>query len=144
MGRGATRVPLIQTCACTSLFRLVLKVQKQVEIETKGGDADKRWKEVVEDLWDNRLFHFQKGIHKDVHTGQYGFQVGSENEREESLTDAFMNEPALKSRTKEEGEGAGQPEGEGNSVHMFRVVCVYSIVKLIIVQTVRVQIVITW
>ena len=117
-------------------------MQKQVETETKGGDADKQWKEVVEDLWDNRLSYFQKGVYKDVHTGQYGFQVGSQ--REESLMDDLMNEPAIMSRTKEEGEGAGQPEDEGNSVHMFRTVCVYSIVKLIIVQTVRVQIVITW
>ena len=88
-------------------------MQQQVEIETEGGDADKRWKEVVEDLWDNRLSHFQKGVYKDVHTGPYGFQVGSRKEREDSLMDDLINEPALKSRTKEEGEGAGQPEDEG-------------------------------
>ena len=88
--------------------------------QTKGRDADKkRWKEVVEDLWDNRLSHFQKGVYQDVHTGQYGFQVGSQKEREDSLMDDLRNESALKSRTKEEGEGAGKPEDEGNLVHML-------------------------
>ena len=89
-------------------------MQKQVEIETKGGNADKkRWKEIV---WDNRLFHFQKGVYKDVHTGRYGFKVGSENDREDSLIDDLTNEQALASRTKVEGEGAGQPEDEGKLV----------------------------
>ena len=102
--------------SCTSLFRLALKVQKQVEIETKGGVADRRWKEVVEDLWDNRLSHFQKGVYKDVHTGWYGFQVGSQ--REDSLMDDLMNEPATKSKTKQEGDGAGQPEDECKLIHV--------------------------
>ena len=85
-------------------------MQKQVEIETKGGDAEKEWKEVVEDLWDNQLSHFQKGVYKDVHTGRYGFWDGSENESEDSLFDDLMNELALQSRTKEEGEGVVQSE----------------------------------
>ena len=105
--------------SCTSLFRLALRVQQQIEIETTGEDADKKqWKEVVEDLWDNRLSHFQKGVYKDVHTGRYGFQVGSENESEESLMDDLMNKPAIKSKTKQEGDGAGQPEDEGKLIHV--------------------------
>ena len=143
MGRGIpldTNLGSIGICTFTSLFRLALKVQKQVKIETKGGDADKRWKEVVEDLWDNRLSHIQKEVYKDVQTGPYGFQVGSQKEREDSLMDDLINEPPIKYRTKEEGKGAGQPEDKGNSVH----VSYCSIVKLITVHTVRVQIVIIW
>ena len=86
-----------------------MRVQQQVGIETKGEDAEKKqWKEVVEDLWDNRLSHFQKGVYKDVHTGRYGFRDGSENESEDSLFDDLMNELELKYRTKEEREGAVQ------------------------------------
>ena len=108
-GNKTKRIPLNSNIPHTSLFRLVLRVQKQVE--TKGGDAEKnQWKEVVEDLWDNRLSHFQKGVYKDVHTGPHGFQVDSEKDSEDSLMDDLMNEPALVFRTKEEGEGAGQPE----------------------------------
>ena len=84
-------------------------MQKQVEI--KGGNAEKnQWKEVVENLWDNRLSHFQKGVYKDVHTGPHGFQVDSEKDSEDSLMDDLMNETVPKPRTNEEGEGAGQPE----------------------------------
>ena len=91
----------------------------QKQVETKGGNAENnQWKEVVEDLWDNRLFHFQKGIYKVVHTGQYGFQVGSENDSEDSLMDDLMNEPAQKSITKEEEEGVEQPEDEGKLIHL--------------------------
>ena len=78
-------------------------------------DADKRrWKEIVEDLWDNRLSHFEKGVYKD---GRYGFQVDSENESEDSLMDDLMNELALKSRTMEDGEG-GQSEDESGLIHL--------------------------
>lgn len=101
----------------TSLFRLVLRVQKQVEIN--GGNTENdQWKEVVEDLWDNQLSHFQKGVYKYVHTGQYGFQEGSEKDSKDSLMDNLMNEPARKSRTKEEGEGGGQPKDEGKFIHL--------------------------
>ena len=93
----------------------------QKQSETKGGDAErKRWKEVVEDLWDSQLPHFQKRVYKNVHTGRYGFQV--ENEREDSLMDDLINEPAMKSRTKQEGDGAGQPEDEGELTHYIIVV----------------------
>ena len=86
-------------------------MQKQVEI--KGGNAEKnQWKEVVEDLWDNRLSHFQKGVYKDVHTGPHGFQVDSEKDSEDSLMDDLMNEPVPKSRANKEGEGAKQPEND--------------------------------
>ena len=92
-----------------------MSVQKQSE--TKGGDADKKqWKEVVEDLWDSQLPHFQKRVYKNVHTGRYGFQV--ENEREDSLMDDLMNEPAIISKTREEGEGVGQPEDESKLIHL--------------------------
>ena len=95
-----------------------MRVQQQLEIETQGGDAErKRWKEVVEDLWDNQLSHFQKRVYKNVHTGRYGFQVGSQNESEDSLMDDLMNELAIKSRTMEDGEG-GQSEDEGGLIHL--------------------------
>ena len=101
----------LSVCTHTSLFRLVLRVQKQVEI--KGGNAENnQWKEVVEDLWDNRLSHFQKGVYKDVHTGPHGFQVDSEKDSEDSLMDDLMNEPVPKSRANKEGEGAEQPEND--------------------------------
>ena len=88
-------------------------MQKQVE----GGDIEKKkWREVVEDLWDKQLSHFRREVYNDVynpHTGQYGFQVGSEYDSEEELIDDLMNEPSVESSRKEEEEGAGQPENKG-------------------------------
>ena len=94
-------------------LRLELTVQKQVE----GGDIEKKkWMEVVEDLWDKQLSHFRRVVYSDVydpHTGQYGFQVDSEYDSDDSLINDLMNEPSVESSRKEEEEGAGKPENKG-------------------------------
>ena len=88
-------------------------MQKQVE----GGDIEKKkWREIVEDLWDKQLPHFRRKVYNDVYgpqTWRYGFQVGSEYDREECLMKDLMNEPSVESSRKEEEEGADQPEKKG-------------------------------
>ena len=93
-------------------------MQKQVE----GGDIEKKkWMEVVEDLWNKQLSHFKREVYNNVHdphTGQYGFQVGSECDSEDSLMNDLMNEPSVESSRKEEEEGAGQSENKGKWIQL--------------------------
>ena len=86
------------------LFRLLLTVQQQMEVE--GGDNQKeQWRELVGDLWERRLPHLQEVVYMydhgafvyDPYTGRHGFQESSEYDSKEELMNDIMNEP--------EGEG---------------------------------------
>lgn len=85
-------------------------MQKQQKVTEK-----EQWREVVGDLWDKRLQHLRKGVYSDIYdprTQQYGFQVGSEYDRKNSLMDDLMKEPSVPSNRKEE-EHVGQPGDKG-------------------------------
>ena len=72
-------------------------MQQQVKAEADRGDTkNEQWREVVDDLWDNKLSHSQDKMYNgtfvyDLQTG-YGFQEGSEYDSEEELMDDLMKE----------------------------------------------------
>ena len=80
-------------------------MQQQVKTEADRGDTEKeQWKEVVDDLWDNKLPHLREEIYDgafvyDPQTGRYGFQEGSEYDSEDELMDDLMNEQEAEDRT---------------------------------------------
>ena len=96
-------------------------MQKQQKVEAvEGATKKEQWREVVGDLWDKRLRHLRKGVYIDVYdprTQQFGFQVGSVYDRENSLMDDFMKEPSLESIRKKEKEHARQP-GDNGTIHV--------------------------
>ena len=69
-----------------------------MKTEADKGDTEKEpWREVVDDLWDNKLPHLRDEIYNgsfvyDPQTGRYGFQEGSEYDSEDELMDDLMNE----------------------------------------------------
>ena len=84
-------------------------MQQQVNAEADNDNIErKQWREVVDDLWENKLSHLREEITGsfvyDPQTGRYGFQEGSEYDSEEELMDDLMNEV--------EGEDHA-PKGDG-------------------------------
>ena len=72
-------------------------MQQQVKAEADTDDTEKeQWREVVDDLWENKLSHLREEIIGpfvyDPQTGRYGFQEGLEYDSEEELMDDLMNE----------------------------------------------------
>ena len=70
----------------------------QQEVEADGGDAEKKkWREAVEDLWDNRLPHLREEVYNngpfvcDPQIERYGFLEDSEFDSEGELMNDLKN-----------------------------------------------------
>ena len=84
-------------------------MQQQVKAGADNGNTEKeRWREGVNDLWENKLSHLREEIMGafvyDPQTGRYGFQEGLEYDSEEELMDDLINEVEGENHT---------PKGDG-------------------------------